>query len=52
LYRTTLRHLAPLIETLEREGVPYTASRSGRPAIFFRDPDCNTLEVVEGLQWR
>jgi Tol biopolymer transport system component len=32
--------------------IPFTASRSGRPAIFFRDPDCNTLEVVEGLQWR
>ena len=23
-----------------------------RPAIFFRDPDCNTLEVVQGLEWR
>ena len=32
--------------------MPFTASRSGRPAIFFRDPDCNTLEVVEGLEWR
>ena len=40
------------LRPLEREGIPYTASRSGRPAIFFRDPDCNTLEVVEGLEWR
>jgi len=45
-------NLAPLIAMLEREEIPFTASRSGRPAIFFRDPDCNTLEVVEGLQWR
>ena len=47
-----VRDLAPLVAALEREGIPYTASRSGRPAIFFRDPDCNTLEVVEGLEWR
>ena len=42
----------PWRAALEREGVAFTASKSGRPAIFFRDPDCNTLEVVEGLQWR
>lgn len=47
-----VKDLAPLTEALETRGVPFTASRSGRPAIFFRDPDCNTLEVVEGLEWR
>jgi len=47
-----VKDLAPLTEALEARGVPFTASRSGRPAIFFRDPDCNTLEVVEGLEWR
>ena len=47
-----VKNLAPLTEALEARGVPFTASRSGRPAIFFRDPDCNTLEVVEGLEWR
>lgn len=47
-----VKDLAPLTEALESRGVPFTASRSGRPAIFFRDPDCNTLEVVEGLEWR
>jgi hypothetical protein len=25
---------------------------SGRPAIFFRDPDANTLECVELEPWR
>jgi glyoxylase I family protein len=47
-----VKKIQPLIECLEREGVAYTASKSGRPAIFFRDPDANTLEVVEGLEWR
>ena len=47
-----VERLEPLTEALEREGIAYTASKSGRPAIFFRDPDCNTLEVVEGLAWR
>jgi len=47
-----VERLGPLTEALEREGIAYTASKSGRPAIFFRDPDCNTLEVVEGLAWR
>ena len=31
-----VRDLAPLAAALEREGIPYTASRSGRPAIFFQ----------------
>ncbi len=47
-----VKNLQPLVDALEGRGVPYTASRSGRPAIFFRDPDANTLEVVEGLEWR
>lgn len=33
-------------------GIKYTASKSGRPAIFFRDPDENCLEVVELAPWR
>ena len=47
-----VKRIQPLIDALERENIAYTASKSGRPAIFFRDPDCNTLEVVEGLKWR
>ena len=27
--------------------VPFTLSRSGRPALFCRDPDANTLEFVQ-----
>ncbi len=32
---------------LEALGVPYTLSRSGRRALFCRDPDGNALELVE-----
>jgi len=28
-------------------GIPYTLSRSGRPAIFTRDPDTNALEFSQ-----
>ena len=42
-----IRSLAPLIQRLEAEGVPYSPSRSGRAALFLRDPDGNVIEVVE-----
>lgn len=39
--------LAPLVDRLESAGVPCTLSRSGRRALFCRDPDGNALEFVE-----
>lgn len=48
------RHLALAVKDiagfrarLDAAGVRYTASKSGRPALFCRDPDANTLEFVE-----
>ena len=35
------------IARLESAKVTYTRSRSGRPALFCRDPDGNTLELIE-----
>jgi glyoxylase I family protein len=32
---------------LDRAGIAYTLSRSGRAALFTRDPDGNALEFVE-----
>ncbi len=32
---------------LDAEGIAYTLSRSGRRALFLRDPDGNALELVE-----
>jgi glyoxylase I family protein len=39
--------MAALKSRLEAAGVKYTASKSGRVALFCRDPDSNTLEFVE-----
>jgi len=48
------RHLAlavsdldVLAQRLAAAGVPYSLSRSGRRALFCRDPDANALELVE-----
>jgi glyoxylase I family protein len=37
---------------LEANNIPFTRSKSGRQAIFFRDPDQNVLECVELADWR
>lgn len=39
--------LAALARRLDAAGIAYTASKSGRAALFCRDPDANTLELVE-----
>jgi len=48
------RHLAlavtnldSLTGRLERAGIAFTRSRSGRRAIFCRDPDANAVELLE-----
>ena len=48
------RHLAlsvsditELQQTLEAAGIVYTVSKSGRRALFCRDPDGNALEFIE-----
>lgn len=38
-----LNHLQ---QVLEQSGVQYSLSKSGRPALFCRDPDGNALEFV------
>jgi glyoxylase I family protein len=42
-----VRDLDPLRAALDRAGVAYTLSRSGRAALFCRDPDGNALELIE-----
>ncbi len=42
-----VRNLSPVLERLESAGIPFTRSRSGRRAIFFRDLDGNGIELVE-----
>jgi glyoxylase I family protein len=40
-------NMGALKSRLDTAGVSYTASKSGRAALFCRDPDANTLEFVE-----
>lgn len=42
-----VRGLEALCEALEHAGVAVTRSRSGRRAVFCRDPDGNALELIE-----
>ncbi|MCW8943894.1 MAG: VOC family protein [Sedimenticola sp.] len=42
-----LEDLSLLTEALDKAGVGYTLSRSGRRALFCRDPDQNALEFIE-----
>ena len=39
--------LDEVVHALETAGIAYTRSRSGRKALFCRDPDGNALELVE-----
>ena len=48
------RHIALQIDSIEKlkaklaqAGVPFTESKSGRRALFCRDPDGNALEFIE-----
>jgi glyoxylase I family protein len=41
--------LAAVVAELDRAGVAYTLSRSGRRALFCRDPDGNAVELVERI---
>lgn len=41
-----VRDLETLANRLEAAGIPFTRSRSGRAALFCRDPDANALEFL------
>jgi glyoxylase I family protein len=43
----TIVGIDALKQSLDDAGVPYTLSRSGRRALFCRDPDGNGLEFIE-----
>ncbi|KAK4754116.1 hypothetical protein SAY87_002220 [Trapa incisa] len=42
-----LKDVYKLRDILDKAGIPYTMSRSGRAALFTRDPDANALEFVQ-----
>ncbi|WP_333877823.1 VOC family protein [Methylobacter sp.] len=43
----TVPDLTPVREVLDQNGVNYTLSKSGRKALFCRDPDGNALEILQ-----
>lgn len=43
----TVTDLEALAAELKRRGIDYTPSRSGRRALFCRDPDGNAVELIE-----
>jgi glyoxylase I family protein len=42
-----VENLDELVARLEQAGIPYSLSKSGRRALFCRDPDQNALEFIE-----
>ncbi|KAH7519235.1 glyoxylase I 4 [Ziziphus jujuba] len=42
-----IRDVSKLKAILDKAGISYTLSKSGRPAIFTRDPDGNALEFTQ-----
>ena len=47
-----VRSIEPVEQRLDLKGIKYTKSKSGRAAVFFRDPDMNVMEVFETAAWR
>jgi len=43
----TVKDVSIVTQQLEQAGITYTTSRSGRKALFFRDPDGNAIELLE-----
>jgi glyoxylase I family protein len=43
----TITQISDLITKLDQHQIPYTMSKSGRRALFCRDPDQNALEFIE-----
>jgi hypothetical protein len=46
-YLQSVENIEPIEKALQKHGIAYTRSKSGRAAIFFRDPDQNVLEMAE-----
>jgi glyoxylase I family protein len=47
-----VKSVPALCTRLEEFSIPFTQSKSGRAAVFFRDPDQNVLECMEVEDWR
>ena len=45
----TVSSIAEVKEELDKNGLNYTMSKSGRKALFCRDPDGNAIEIIERM---
>ncbi|MCW8900996.1 MAG: VOC family protein [Gammaproteobacteria bacterium] len=45
----TVKSIDKIADSLKSLGMTYTKSKSGRKALFCRDPDSNALEFIEDL---
>jgi glyoxylase I family protein len=43
----TVKSLAAIKQLLDNAGIRYSLSKSGRKALFCRDPDANAIEIIE-----
>ena len=43
----SVAELSPVRADLDKKGISYTLSKSGRQALFCRDPDGNAVEILE-----
>ncbi len=48
----TVSDIEPVKEALNAAGFVYTVSKSGRKALFCRDPDGNAIEIIDRSQFR
>eukprot|EP00210_Caulerpa_lentillifera_P000776 g751.t1 len=46
-----IKEIEPLIVKLKNANIPFQHAMDGRSAIFFRDPDGNTIEAYETEEW-
>ena len=44
----SVQDLSRVRQRLDEAGIDYTMSRSGREALFCRDPDANAIELIGG----
>ena len=46
-FALSVAELEPVVQALQAAGIAHTLSRSGRRALFCRDPDGNAVEIIE-----
>jgi len=48
-FAISVKDINKIVEELKREGIAFQMSKSGRKALFCRDPDGNAIEFIEQI---